>query len=202
MLDDPDFYSGTGDNLVLNWKKLQGSLAQLFPDAGFNKYSGTPNQVFTKGISEAILQNMQNALGGLGQVRIAEIDLLKQAMASPNNTIEANRVLLNMAIRTQERLQKFAAMAHDYATGSEVINPFNNNEVLMPATPDGKYRAGGGIDSGYNRMLQKLVTDNPPFTPEEISGYKDVWAKDKASTSSKPSAPTNKPLDLKQFNRG
>jgi hypothetical protein len=180
QLDSPDFYSGTGANAVINFKKAQASLAQMFPNSGFDKYKGQPNQVFTKGIAGAILNNMQQALQGLGQVRIAEIDLLKQAMASPNNTIEANRTLLNMALRVQERMNGITAMAQDYASGAAVVNPFSGkNEVIMPAS-NGP-RAGGNIDPNFDRMVTQITKAYPAFTPDEIKNAKGVWERDKAA---------------------
>jgi hypothetical protein len=136
--------------------------------------------VFTKGIASAILDNMQTALGGLGQVRVKEIELLQQAMAAPHNTIEANRTLLNMAIRGVERTNGYAAMARDYASGAAVINPFSGkNEVLLPATPDGAPRRN--IDARFDQLAAKVSETNPPFTPEEIANQHGVWERDKAT---------------------
>jgi hypothetical protein len=186
QLDKAQFYSGALADPILWFKRAQGSLAQSFPNLGLDKYAAAPNEVFTKGIAGAILANMQKALEGLGQVRVAEIDLLKQAMASPHNTIESNRTLLNMALRVLERGEAIDTMAQDYASGADVVNLLSpNKEVLLPATPDGSPRAGGNIDVGFDRLIGKVTKQYPPFTPAEIADQKGVWEKDKAAGAPK-----------------
>ena len=178
MLDQPQFYSGKGANAILNFRQLQAGMAQLFPNAGFDKYAARPNEVFTKGIAQAILDNMQTALGGLGQVRVKEIELLEKAMASPHNTVEGNRILLNMAIRTIERLNGYTSMAQDYAAGNAVTNPFSpEHEVLVPPTPNGQPR--NTIDAKFDKLADQLSKAYPPFSKEEIEAQKGVFENEK-----------------------
>ena len=164
MLDNPSFYTGVGAHAVLKVNSAIAGLGELFPGLA-DRFRGAPNQVFTKGIAGAILDNMRTALGGLGQVRVKEIELLEKAMASTGNSVEANRVLLNMAIRVLERGQGYAEMARDYVSGAAVSNPFSpEHEILLPAAG----RRRGNLDENFDKIASYVSDKNKPFSEDEI----------------------------------
>jgi hypothetical protein len=188
QLDKPQFNSGILNDPILAYKRSIAMLAQSFPDLaqkiGLDPDAARPNEVFTKGIAGAILANMGKALEGLGQVRVAEIDLLKKAMASPQNTIAANRTLLNMALKVLDRGDAIATMAQDYKAGVPVINYLSpNQEVILSAAPQGK---GRSLDVGFDRMINKLTKDYPVFTPEQIQDQANVWKESAATPPPEP----------------
>lgn len=176
IVEDPQFYSGIGNDAVLMWNRAKGAVGEIFGDKSF-KESAAPQEVFGKLVAGSILDGMKAYLQGLGQVRVAEIQLLKQASASPMNTRAANRALLEVTTRSQQRLADLNAMAQDYISGSEVVNPNDPKEVIRPANvgATGEIEARGGLDVGWDKLVRDYYKKHPSFSPEEIENYTKIW---------------------------
>lgn len=173
MLNDPRFYSGVGADAVLTWQRVKDALG--------DKGAAAPNETFRKLIAGSILSGMKSMLGGLGQVRVAEINLLQQANASPYNTVAANRALVEIAKRGQERLSDFHDMATDYLSGAAVMDPANPKKVLLPANVDanGEQASRGRLDVKWDKLLGNYIKENPAFTPEQAKNYEQLFQRDK-----------------------
>jgi len=173
LMKDPNFYSGLGSNEVLAWNRLKAAFPSIFgKDAA---YAAAPNEAFGKVIAGSILDNMKTALGGLGQVRVAEIRLLEQATASAANTPAANRALIEISRRGLTQLDRIDQMGQAYQAGDEVVNPVTG-EVLLKANlnRNGEVEPRRGLDAGFDKLARKFVNENPTTTPEEAENYKKV----------------------------
>lgn len=191
LMNDPNFDSGITANISLAYNKVRAAFPSLFgKDA---QYAAAPNEVFNKVVAGSILDNMRTALAGLGQVRIAEIDLLKQASASQNNTPAANRALLELSRRSLTQLDRIDQMAQAYQSGDEVVNPVTG-VVMMKANmkANGEVEPRRGLDVGFDKLARKFVNENPTTTPEEAVKYKELFSAGKAgaepSAAPKPGA--------------
>lgn len=135
----------------------------------------TLNDALEKIRSGGILGDMRAKLEGLGQVRLAEIHLLDQATLAKNNTVGANRAIIDIALRVQQQQQKMAQITDMYdrgvrwdANGKAVVDP-QGNAVLAPATA----RSTGELNDTINTYLK----NNRLFSPDEIKNYsKDLTA--------------------------
>lgn len=138
LMNDPNFYSGVGEKYNLTMKRIVAAV-------GGDPNSALPQEAFRKVISGSILNSL-GILKGLGQIRVAEINLAKEASASSENTPAANRMLVEISKRTYERAAAVAELAQKY-----------NN---------------GKLDSGFDRVVTNYYKNNPLFTDKELSNPK------------------------------
>lgn len=184
LMNDPKFYSGFAANEVTAIKKVMAAFPGMF---GADAATGAaPNEVFNKVISGSILDNMKTALGGLGQVRLAEIDLLKQANASSQNTPASNRALLELAKRSVNSVDHLDDLGQQYFSGAEVTDPVDG-KVLLPANLDksGEIAPRRGLDVGFDKLARKFTLEHPTLTKDEIARYQTIF-----KTGIDPNAPT------------
>lgn len=169
-VEDPRFYQGPFGHEVLQAQKLMDSL-------GFTDNKAGPGQVFQKLLSGQILRDMKSNLEGLGQVRVAEINLLNQANASNNNTREANRAILDLTKRLYERSIGLSQLATEYRqqTGKNI----DNNE--------------------YNRREQKWMDAHPLFTPEEEKNWTNTFKQRPELAPPKSSRPLRNPRAVPEY---
>lgn len=187
LMNDPRNYTGIGADAVLDWNRIKSAAGQALGNEEL-KNSAAPQETFKKIVSGNILNAMKSQLQGLGQIRVAEIHLLQQANASSNNTIPANRALIEIAKRANDRLVMFNNMAQDYASGSEVVDPLDPKNVLAPANmEDGEIRPRNGIDFGYDKVARKFAQQHPAFTPDETKNYEQLFS-GKPGDAGKPAA--------------
>jgi hypothetical protein len=140
LMDDPNFFSGAGEKYNLALKRVAVAL-------GADPNTAAPQEAFRKIVSGSILQGLKG-LQGVGQIRVAEINLLKQAAASNENTPAANRILLTSAQRLNERNAAIAGMAQNYK--------------------------GGNIDSGFDRQVAEYDRTHPLFSDGEINNFRNI----------------------------
>ena len=133
LMDNPKFMSGVGEEVNLTYKRL---LAQL----GGDPNAAVPQEAFRKLISNSLLENMRT-MTGTGQLRVATIRIMQQAAANPENTVAANRLLVEMNARLQQRALETMDLAQNYR--------------------------GGQLDAGFDRKLQQYDKDHPLFTDKE-----------------------------------
>jgi hypothetical protein len=165
MLEDPRTHAGLLSGLQDVWSRFkEAALGQ----AGAN----APNETFDKLLSGTILGNMKTALGGLGQIRLAEINLLQKANASRYYGLASNRAVLDITQRSLQRLDQLDSMANQYVNGQDVTDPITG-EVLLPAG-EGTRR---GLDAGFNTIAQKWTNANPTYSKQEIANYNNLFEK-------------------------
>ncbi|MCK1459228.1 hypothetical protein IVB34_12770 [Bradyrhizobium sp. 2] len=106
QMNDPNFFSGAGEKYNLLYKRLKSAV-------GIDPEAAVPQEYLRKATAANVLSSL-GALKGLGQIRVAEINMAREAAASPDNSIPANKLLVEISKRTHERNAQIAEMAQDY----------------------------------------------------------------------------------------
>jgi hypothetical protein len=177
------------ENIVKDPRFIQGPLAdpRLAVNTGLAALGSqdamaakTLSDTFEKLKSGNILDLMRAKLQGLGQVRLAEINLLSQASASKNNTMGANLAVLDINRRVAQQAKTLTQIANMYDEGvrwDDKGHPMvdaNGNAILHPQDRS---------LSGLNGAINTYLSNNKLFSPEEIKNYTKVLTED------------NKPVD-------
>lgn len=165
QMDDPTFYSGFGQKYNLLWKQMVAGAAQAFPALGLDPNAAFSQEAFGKVISGNILNSL-GQLKGLGQIRVAEINLAKEASAAGNYSVPANKVLVEISKRLHQRSAAVSDMAQNYQEGR--------------------------LDAGFDRAVSAYNKANPLFTDAEIADWKKIIG-DKSAPKSNPAAPQSTP---------
>jgi hypothetical protein len=106
QMNDPNFFSGSGEKYNLLYKRLKSAVG-IDPDAA------VPQEMLRKVMASNVLSSL-GALKGMGQIRVAEIKMAQMAAASPDNSIPANKLLTEISLRTHQRNSDIADMAQNY----------------------------------------------------------------------------------------
>lgn len=170
MMADKQFYAGLGAGLKENWKQLQVSL-------GIDPNASAPMEVFRKTTAQSIMSGLKTAFGGLGQIRVAEIELQKVANASTNNSPAAIRALLEVTDRNAALVQDLGEMTTAYKSGEAVMDPRDPTKMLLPANlgPDGEPMERNGVDAKFDRVAQRYAKEHPTFSKEEYDNFHEVF---------------------------
>ncbi len=174
LINDPNIYQGILANEVGSWQKIKAAFPGFFGDDA--KFAAAPNEVFNKVVSGSILDLMKSTLAGLGQVRVAEIDLLRQANASNTNTPAANRALLELSRRAMHKIDMLDDLGQQYFSGSEVVDPVSGKTYLKAnLDANGEITPRRGLDVGFDKIARQWQLDNPTLSPEDIANYKEIF---------------------------
>lgn len=143
VIEDPAFVSGFGNQPILTIKR---ALNQM----GFTGKMSDPYamELFQKLTASVNLDNLKTLLGGLGQIRVFEGDLVKNATANIANTPAANRVLLNIGMKANQRAIERADLAADYR------------------------KEHGFLDSGWGKFERNHFKDKPWLSTDEIANFR------------------------------
>lgn len=136
LLNDPSFYSGTGEDLNLAYKKV-------LPLIGGDPNAAMPQEAFRGAIKSQILDTLRS-LKGTGQIRVAELKLIQQALANPEHSISGNRMLVEIADRLNNRTLGMDDIARKYNGGS------------------------GHLDPGFDTAARQYDQDHQIFTSDEL----------------------------------
>jgi hypothetical protein len=139
QMNDPNFYSGIGEKYNLLAKRLQAAVG-MSPDAA------VPQEFLRKATAASVLASF-GALKGLGPIRVAEMNLAKQAAAAPENSIPANKLLVEIQKRTYQRQGDLAEMAQAYK------------------------EKNGMLDAGFDKQVTAYFKAHPIFTDAEVKDY-------------------------------
>jgi hypothetical protein len=139
QMNDPNFYSGAGERYNLMFKRMKAAVG-MDPDAA------VPQEFLRKATAASVLASF-GALKGLGPIRVAEMNLAKQAAASPENSIPANKLLIEIQKRTYQRQGDIAEMAQNYK------------------------QSNGLLDVGFDKQVTAYFKAHPIFTDAEIKDY-------------------------------
>ncbi len=151
LIDNPNFYSGTGGQYATQFKRLLVSMG--VKDAE----NAAPNELFQKLSNKIVLDMNGGSLGN--QVSNADRSFIENTVANPSNTPEGNRQIIQMAMKIEQRKQEVAKLARDYAkshngridagfdeqlSGWTEKNPlFPTGEVKTPQPPAGAAPSNG-----------------------------------------------------------
>jgi len=157
LINDPRLRQGPGSEVMnmVDW------LASALGNKGATEQYGKM-QAFNKTVAGSILSEMRSKLEKLGQVRVAELELLQKAAPHQYNTVAANRLILDMAKRYQAQLVEIGRLTDAYKMGAR----FDNN---WKQTNTGERGTAAGLDALVNRYIK----DHPLYSDEEIYGNKE-----------------------------
>lgn len=142
QMDDPNFFSGSGEKYNLMYKRLKSAV-------GIDPEAPVPQEMLRKITSSNILSSL-GALKGLGQIRVAEINLAKDAAASPDNSVPANKFLVEVSKRMHQRNAEIAEMAQAYK------------------------EQNGALDAGFDKKVTAFYKANPMFSDAEIKDWHKI----------------------------
>jgi hypothetical protein len=160
LMDDPNFYSGTGEEYNLMWKRIGASLGLTDPNAA------VAQEAFRKTVSSAILDQIRSLGGqGLGQVRVAEINVMKQAAQNQDNTPAANRLLSEMQMRLATKWTlPIAELAQAYKDGGQVT--IDGQPYTLPKH--------GTLDAGFDKLKTKYINEHPLLSKEDLEDTRRI----------------------------
>lgn len=139
QMNDPNFFSGSGEKYNLLYKRLKSAVG-LDPDAA------VPQELLRKVTASNVLGSL-GQLKGLGPVRVAEMNMAREAAASPDNSIPANKLLVEISKRTHQVNAELADMAQRYKDEN------------------------GSLDAGFDKKVSSYYKQHPMFTDAEIKDY-------------------------------
>jgi len=150
---DPKYYSGIGANAVLNWKQLKAAI-------GDDPNAAAAMEVFEKSMAGDVLSQLRSKLQGLGQVRLAEIDLLTRSTANKFNTPQANAAVLNIIERGYNQMGAISQITDAYSRGARLDGK-------------GNWIKGNDLPSngGLTEIVQKYLSLHPTFNQQEIKDF-------------------------------
>lgn len=154
QMDDPNFFSGAGEKYNLLYKRLKSAV-------GIDPEAAVPQEMLRKVTSANILSGL-GALKGLGQIRVAEINLAKDAAASPDNSIPANKFLIETSKRTHQRSAEIAEMAQNYK------------------------EKNGSLDAGFDKEVTAYYKKHPLYSDAEIKDWHKIIGEAKSKPSTTP----------------
>jgi hypothetical protein len=158
QMNDPNFFSGAGEKYNLLYKRLKSAVG-IDPDAA------VPQEYLRKATAANVLSSL-GALKGLGQIRVSEINMAREAAASPENSIPANKLLVEISKRTHQRNAEIAELAQDYK------------------------QQHGTLDAGFDKKVTAYYKKNPLFTDAEIKDWhKAIGEQPKQGAPSNTSGP-------------
>jgi hypothetical protein len=139
QMSDPNFYSGIGEKYNLAYKRLKSAVG-IDPDAS------VPQEFLRKATAASVLGSF-GALKGLGPIRVAEMNLAKEAAAAPTNSIPANKLLVEIQKRTYQRQGDIAEMAQNYK------------------------EKNGILDAGFDKQVTAYFKAHPIFSDAEVKDF-------------------------------
>lgn len=164
QMNDPNFFSGAGEKYNLLYKRLKSAV-------GIDPEAAVPQEYLRKATAANVLSSL-GALKGLGQIRVAEINMAREAAASPDNSIPANKLLVEISKRTHERNAQIAEMAQDYKEKNGVLDP------------------------GFDKQVTAFYKKNPLFTDAEIKDWHKVIGEQKQTKAASATPQFSSPADV------
>jgi hypothetical protein len=163
MNNDPNFFSGSGEKYNLLYKRLKSAVG-IDPDAP------VPQELLRKVTASNVLSSL-GALKGLGPIRVAEMNMAREAAASPDNSIPANKMLVEISKRTHQRNAEIADMAQAYKDQN------------------------GTLDPGFDKKVTQYYKDHPMFSDPEIKDWHRIIGEQPKATvpAGQPAQPSQMP---------
>jgi hypothetical protein len=144
VMNDPSYNPGIiGGGIGLLKKRLESSIAQTWPDLakefGLDPKSSSASEVANKLTNELNLGSLRQKLGGLGQVRIFEGEMVKSAFANMDNSLAANKAVLALAQAVNKRVQdvqkyvqSLPGHSQDVDIQDKVYDHFHDLPIMSP----------------------------------------------------------------------
>jgi len=157
LVDDPRMIQGMFAGPRLDLAKLQAW-------AGGDPNKAAVAELFTKIMSGNQIQDMKILLQGLGQVRVAEINLLSKATGNIYNTQPANRAVLDIMLKTHQQAQDISKAVDFYQQGYRY--DAKGNVVKSNDQPS---------NAGLNQFTKAWLDKHPLFTQAQIDNYSKLF---------------------------
>lgn len=139
LTNDPNFYSGTGGELVTRLKQA-GVSTGFLPEG-----AASANEVFQKVSQKAVVDN----LGSLGAgVSNADRQFIQGTVPNIANTPEGNRQIIGMGRKIEQRKQEVARLAREYAKGNGGRIDSGFDDYLAQWSDKNPLFQGGAIPRG------------------------------------------------------
>lgn len=138
LAQDPRFYSGSGDEKVLDFKKLLHAV-------GVAPGTTPPNEVFNKIVAGTTIGELSQ-FDKHGRVLATEFDQLKRSLANSNVTQPAIMDLLDMSEKLHNKAVKVGEEASNYTSKTE----------------------HGGLDRGWDKHLREWNKKNQVPSKEDV----------------------------------
>lgn len=171
MIEDPNLYQGIFADPILDWNRFKAAIGSKGGER-----AAALMQTMEKVRSGQIITDLKTQLGGLGQVRVEEIKLVNRASASVYNTREANRAVLDLAIRNNEQVTALSELHSKYIQGYQFDK--NGNEVLGPDGAPVIGDPGKASAAGLQRLKLDWLKAHPMISPEQIKEYNRLFDED------------------------
>lgn len=165
QMSDPNFFSGSGEKYNLLYKRLKSAV-------GIDPEAAVPQEYLRKATAANVLSSL-GALKGLGQIRVAEINMAREAAASPENSIPANKLLVEISKRTHERNADIAERAQNYK------------------------EKNGSLDAGFDKEVTAYYKQNPLFTDAEIKDWHKIIGQQKTAAAPAGQQTFSNPSDVR-----
>jgi hypothetical protein len=107
LIDNPEFYSGNGANLITTFKRGAASLGIKDADAA------APNELFQKLASQSVLDKLGGSLGS--GVSNSDVSFMAATTANLTNTPEGNRQIIQFGKALAQRQVEISKLARSYA---------------------------------------------------------------------------------------
>ena len=160
VLQSPDFQSGPANKVIelgqgareelgrlaRNLSEKKGDVYDKTADWALdpNNHTATANQIYTKLVSGTVLQSLRGMLGpNAGQFRQYELQLLKESFGNTGLTLGANKAVMSM------------------------IDKINDRNILIGKMADTYAGRHGKLDNAFNRETTNFQLAHPTFTPDE-----------------------------------
>lgn len=146
---DPNFYSGTGGEIVTRLKQA-GVSTGFLPEG-----AASPNEVFQKVSQKAVIDNLGSLSAGVSN---ADRSFVQGTVPNITNTPEGNRQIIGMGRKIEQRKQQVAKLARDYASkyGGRIDAGFD--DYLAEWSEKNPLFPGGAVSSGGGNRTKSGVT--------------------------------------------
>ncbi|HET9285682.1 MAG TPA: hypothetical protein VFR24_27335 [Candidatus Angelobacter sp.] len=161
-VNDPRFYSGFLQEPYEAVQKGRAAISEFF--GGNAKAAAAPMEIFQKILSGNIVGDLKMTLGGLGQIRLAEINLITQSVANKYNSPAANKAVLQVMLREHAQAANVARIAQAYQQGYVWDN--STNQYARNTNPI--------TSGGLNGEVMSYIERHPLFTDQEIQDINNV----------------------------
>jgi hypothetical protein len=165
IVHDPSYFSGFASPLVMLKNRMIAGW-------GGDPKSAANMELADKFMNDLNLDSLKTRLGGLGQIRVFEGNMVQNAFLNRDNSVVANQALVTYAKAVNQRLQQAAEMTNDLlAKNKYVPDPSIQTKVY-------NYFANKPImdDAVAKQWNQAITTDaeqrkNTPKIPEPPAGF-------------------------------
>lgn len=137
IVHSPDYYSGFGSTPVLLWKNFVSAV-------GGDPKTAANMQLADKFMNDLNLDTLKQRLGGLGQIRVFEGNMVQNAFLNRDNSVVANQALVTFAKAVNQRLLEANEMTNKLlaannwipnpAIQAQVFNFFKDRPIMDDAT--------------------------------------------------------------------